>query len=113
MEKYFNLIISILSGLSVCIPLAINLVNTVRQLAQEKNWNAIVRMVFDYTQAAEDMFTSGAEKKAWVLAMIEQSAKTINYDYNDENKKKVSDMIDKLCEVSKVINVESYNVYKD
>lgn len=37
--EYLELVISILSGIAVCIPLVIKLVSTVKEVVKEKNWN--------------------------------------------------------------------------
>jgi uncharacterized membrane protein len=105
--KYMNAIISILSGLAVCIPLVVKLVNTVTANVKEKNWSAIVAMVFDYMKQAETMSASGAGKKQWVMSMIEQSAKTLNYPLDDESREKISALIDSACDMAKVVNVEA------
>lgn len=43
----------------------------------------------------------GAERKEWVLAMLKASADGINYDIDYDA---IADMIDSLCDMSKVIN---------
>lgn len=58
-------------------------------------------MVMRYMEKAEAMFVDGADKKAWVLGMIEESACTVNYEI-DMNV--VSEMIDKICTTSKIVN---------
>jgi hypothetical protein len=52
---------------------------------------------------AEDKFDKGADKKEWVMGELKAVANTLNYDI-DWNV--VSDMIDKICDVSKEINVK-------
>ena len=104
--KYMNAIISILSGLAVCIPLVVKLVNTVTANVKEKNWSALVSMVFDYMKQAETMTASGAGKKQWVLSMIEQSAKTLNYNLDDESREKISALIDSACDMAKSVSAE-------
>lgn len=50
---------------------------------------------------AEKKFDTGAEKKEYVMSMIKASADTINYDIDMDA---ISDLIDSLCSMSKVIN---------
>lgn len=50
---------------------------------------------------AETKFKDGAERKEWVLAMLKASADGINYDIDYDA---IADMIDSLCDMSKVIN---------
>ena len=54
--EYLELVISILSGIAVCIPLVIKLVSTVKEVVKEKNWNELVSMAFDYMSEAEELF---------------------------------------------------------
>ena len=72
--EYLELVISILSGIAVCIPLVIKLVSTVKEVVKEKNWNELVSMAFDYMGQAEELFDTGAQRKEWVMAMIKTSA---------------------------------------
>ena len=50
---------------------------------------------------AEKKFDTGVEKKEYVMSMIKASADTINYDIDMDA---ISDLIDSLCSMSKVIN---------
>lgn len=102
----WNIVISILSGLAVCIPIVIKLVDTIYNHAKEKNWTAIVELVLQFMKEAETKYNDGAERKEYVLNMIEVSAKQINYNYNEEAKEKVSSMIDSICNASKTINAK-------
>lgn len=102
--EWVNYALSILAGLVTVIPLVIKLVEYVQKAVREKNWSVMLDMVMDYMEAAEDMFDSGADRKAWVLGMVETSAATINYDIDIAV---VSKMIDKLCQMTKVVNPPS------
>lgn len=102
--KWIELLVAILSGLVVCIPLAANLVESVRENIMERNWNALLKMVMQYMCEAEENFQSGDTKKAYVMAHLEAMAKTANYDLTDEARQKVSDMIDAMCAMSHIVN---------
>ena len=104
--SWVDIVVSILSGLAVCIPLVVQLVNVVRTSVQEKNWSQIVTIVLDLMKQAETLFSEGAARKAWVLAGVESAAKSINYNYDDVAKQKVSDMIDAICATAKIVNAE-------
>ena len=82
--SWVEIVVSILSGLAVCIPLVVKLVQTVKAAVQEKNWPQIVAIVLDLMQQAEGLFAEGAARKAWVMA--------------------VSEMIDAICAAAKVVN---------
>lgn len=55
-------------------------------------------------EAAETKFSEGAERKEWVLAMLKACAEDLNYDFDYEA---ISNMIDKLCDMSNVVNPPS------
>lgn len=99
--EWYEIIISILTGLSVTIPLVIKLVEYVQKAAKEKNWSALLALVMNLMAEAENKFEHGADKKEWVLSMVEASAKTINYDIDLEQ---VGELIDSLCDMSKMVN---------
>lgn len=98
---YLNAIISILSGLAVCIPLVIKLVQVIQDAAKEKNWNTIVKMTFDYMATAQIMFEKGADRKEWVMEMVKASATQANYPLDAEALEKIAVMIDDTCDLAK------------
>ena len=99
--EWLEIIISILSGLAATIPLAIQLVKWIGKAIEEKNWNQLVTLVMNLMAEAETKFDNGADRKTWVLSMVEASAKTINYPIDMEA---VSKLIDDLCTLSKQVN---------
>ena len=107
MMEQFNFwiqaIISILSGIAVLVPLIVKLVQYVQANAKEKNWSSLMVLVMNLMAQAEQMFDKGADKKEWVINELKAVASTLNYEI-DWNV--VSEMIDKICDVSKEINVE-------
>ena len=104
--SWVDIVVSILSGLAVCIPLVVQLVNVVSTYVKEKNWSQIVAIVLDLMKQAETLFAEGAARKAWVMAGVESAAKSINYNYDEVAKKKVSDMIDAICATAKIVNTK-------
>lgn len=99
--EWVNVIVSILSGLAVTIPLVCKLVEYVKKAIEEKNWGQLVTLIMGYMEEAEKKFATGAEKKEWVMGMVESTAATINYPIDMEV---VSTLIDQLCSMSKVVN---------
>ena len=97
-----ELILEILSGLIIVIPLVIKLVEYVKKAAKEKNWNNLIRLVMSLMAAAEEKFDNGADRKEWVIAMVQASADTINYPISE---KELGDLIDNLCALTKKVNV--------
>ena len=101
---WVQIAISILSGIAVAIPLIIKLVNVVKDSVKEKNWNLLMKMTMDYMTEAEKNIASGAERKEWVMSMVIASAANINYTMTDDDVKKIEDLIDAICDASKILN---------
>lgn len=99
--EWLNYAVSILSGLAVAIPLVVKLVEYVQKSIKEKNWSKLLELVIKLVSEAETKFESNADRKEWVLAMVKSSADTINYDIDLDT---VSDLIDNLCKMAKVVN---------
>ena len=99
--EWYEIVISVLSGLVAVIPLVVKLVEYVQKATREKNWNDLLKLVMNLMEQAEGKFDNGNERREWVLMMVKASADTINYDI-DINA--VSAMIDSLCEMTKVVN---------
>lgn len=100
-EHIISLIVAVLSGLATCIPLAYKLVQYVQKAAKEKNWNALLGLVIDLMEQAEQKFADGATRKEWVMAMVQTSAEYINYPVDAEA---LGKLIDSLCDMTKVVN---------
>ena len=101
MENWYEIIISIFSGLAVAIPLVIKLVEYVQKAIKEKNWKDLLELVTNLMKEAEEKFDNGTDRKEWCLMMVKASADTINYDIDLEQ---VSNLIDSLCAMSRVVN---------
>lgn len=101
-----NIIVTILSGIMVCVPILLALGSAISKCVREKNWSAIVTFVLDYMVEAEQLFEKGADRKTWVMEMLEEVVIQLNYPYDDEARNKVSAMIDDICEASRIINAE-------
>lgn len=101
---WIQIVISILSGIAVAIPLIIKLVEVVKKATKEKNWNLLLKMTMDYMTEAEKNIASGAERKEWVMSMVIASAANINYPMTDDDVKKIEDLIDAICDASKILN---------
>lgn len=100
-DQIIQIIVSLLTGLAACIPLAIKLVQYVQKAAQEKNWGAFLGLAVDLIQQAEQKFSDGATRKEWVMSMVKTSAEYINYPV-DSNA--LSNLIDSLVGMSKNVN---------
>lgn len=94
---------SILVGIAVLIPLIVALVKYVTKAAQDKNWNIIVKMVLDLMVQAEKDYSTGAERKEFVMNQLRVMATTVDFEIDWD---KVSDLIDALCDMAHEVNVE-------
>lgn len=103
---WLDIIIGVLSGLSVAIPLGVTLYKTIKNLIQEKKWNEIIKLTLEFMVEAEQRYSDGADKKTLVLAMIQKSAAQIGYALDAESETKINELIDRICEASKVINTK-------
>lgn len=102
--KWVEILIAILSGLVVCIPLVVNLVESVREATQERNWATLMHMVMEYMCEAEKAFSTGENRKAFVMAHLSAIAKAANYDLTSEAREKISRMIDAMCDMAHIVN---------
>lgn len=103
MSNILQLVVSILSGLAVTIPLVIKLIEYIKASIKERNWSKLLTLVMDQMAVAEKKFSTGIERKEYVLMAIKASADTINYNIDMEQ---VSKLIDDLCSMTKVVNAE-------
>lgn len=99
--EWYEVIVEILKGIIIVIPLVAGLVKYVRQAIREKNWNQLIVLVMNLMAEAEDKFDNGTDRKQWVLAAVQASAKTLNYPIDIEQ---VGKLIDDLCKMSKKVN---------
>ena len=104
--EWVQVTVSILTGLAAAIPLVAQLVKYIQKARKEKNWSKMVDLVLNLMQEAEKKLTEGADKKQWVLAMVNASADTIDYDVDLEQ---IGDLIDSLCDMSRVVNAAPIN----
>lgn len=95
------LIIEVLTGLTILIPLVLKLIEYVKKATKEKNWNNLIRLTMELMAAAEKKFDEGADRKQWVIAMVQASADTINYPISE---KELGDLIDNLVKLTKKVN---------
>ena len=99
--KWYEIIITILSGIITAIPLIVKLCEYVKKAVQEKNYAALVALVMELMKDAEEMFDTGADRKTWVMERIEASAALINYDFDEAA---ISELVDQLVAMTKIVN---------
>jgi hypothetical protein len=103
---WLDIVIGVLTGLSVAIPLGVTLYKTIKSLIQEKKWNELVKMTLGFMTEAEQKYKDGTDKKTLVLAMIQKSATQIGYVLDAEAEAKISELIDSICDASRIINTK-------
>lgn len=99
--EYLDIILSIVAGLAAAIPLVVKLVQYVQKAIKEKNWGQLLDLVMSLMEEAEEKFADGATRKEWVMAMVQASAESINYDIDLAA---ISELIDSLCDLTKKVN---------
>lgn len=105
--ELWEVIASILSGLIVCVPLVIKLVQVTRESARKGNWNKLVGMMAEFMAEAEVKIADNATRKEWVIGMIRTSASQLDYDLTESEWTKISDMIDQLCTMARTVNADA------
>lgn len=101
--EILELIIEILAGLMIVIPLAAKLIEYVKKSTLEKNWGNLIHLLLNLMATAEEKFDNGADRKQWVVAMVQASANTINYPISEQE---LSNLIDNLVALTKKVNVK-------
>ena len=105
--EWLQLIVQILSGIAVCIPLVVKLCSLVRECQQAKAWMPLLELTMKLMREAEVKFEDGATRKEYVLAMVQASAEYVSYPIDLAV---LSNMIDALCYLTKVVNPPDENV---
>ena len=99
---FINFVVTVLGIAVACIPLVLKLIQYVQKAVKEKNWTALLNLVLELMEEAEEKFADGATRKEWVLAMVQISEEYLNYEVDVDE---LSDLIEELCDMSKVVNV--------
>ena len=103
MDKWIELIIAVLSGLVATIPLVAQLVKYVKAAIQEKNWSKVMKLVLNLMTEAEKNYSTGAERKQYVMSSIESIKDTLKYQLDMDQ---ISKLIDEIVLASRTINAE-------
>lgn len=101
--EWYEIVISILSGIATCVPIVIKLISYVKALAKEKNWGKLVVIVSNFMAEAEILYSDGASKKDHVINSVMALGKTIDYPVDQDV---LSELIDSLVALSKKVNIE-------
>ena len=104
MNIWIEIIIAILTGLATCIPLVIKLVETIKESVKAKNWTPLMQLILRLMAEAEENYTTGSEKKTYVIDSIDAIKGTLNYDVDMDA---VDAMIDAIIIATKKINTNT------
>ena len=99
---WIEIVIAVLTGLATCIPLAIKLVEVIKDSVRNKNWTPMMQLVLRLMAEAEENYSTGVEKKEYVLDSINAMKDSLNYDIDMDA---VGSLIDAIILTSKKINV--------
>lgn len=99
---WVEIIVALLTGLVACIPLVIKLVQVIKDSVKAKNWTPLMQLMLKLMAEAEDNYSTGAEKKAYVIDSIKALESSLNYDVDIDA---VGAMIDAITQASKRINI--------
>ena len=102
-NDWVNLIVSVISGIAVCIPLVVKLIQYIKTAVKEKNWSSFMQLVLKLMTEAERLYSTGAERKEYVMSTIKTMESTLQYDVDEDV---ISAMIDSIVLASKTINAE-------
>ncbi len=103
MEVWTTIILPIFSGLVAAIPLVIKLIEYVQKARKEKNWGAVVQLVLKLMAEAEQNYTNGEDKKAYVMSSIKAMEHTLQYDIDE---KAIGELIDAIVLTTKKVNTK-------
>lgn len=98
---WVEIIVSIITGLVICIPLVIKMVQFIKTAIKEKNWAPMMQLVLKLMAEAEENYSTGAEKKAYVIDSIKALEGTLNYDIDEDA---IGAIIDSVILATKQIN---------
>ena len=100
--EWYEIIISILSGITMCVPLVITLVKYIVALYKEKNWSKLIAIVSSLITEAETLYADGASKKEYVINSAMSVSTTIGYSID---KAMLGELIDNLVTLTNKVNV--------
>lgn len=99
--EIWELIAAIASGIAVCIPLATKLCRYAAEAVRAKSFGGLLSLVIELMKQAEESFSTGAERKQWVVDMAMTAAEGIDCELRAADLEK---LIDALCEMSRRVN---------
>ena len=99
---WVEIIVALLTGLVAAIPLVIKLVQVIKDSVKAKNWAPLMQILLKLMAEAEDNYSTGEEKKAYVMDSIKALESSLNYDVDMDA---ISAMVDAIIDATKRINI--------
>lgn len=103
LDILFKIVVPIISGVATAIPLVIKLIQAIKQVVKAKNWTSLVQLVLQLMTDAEKNYTTGAERKKYVVDAVKAVEHTLNYDIDEDV---LNEIIDSIVNASKTINAD-------
>lgn len=101
--KIIEIIASILSGVAVCIPLLIKLIQYIKEAIAAKDYQKLIKLTMKFCEEAELLFGDGAQRKEWVMNRVREIAKAMDIEVDADA---IGILIDDIVAASKIINVK-------
>jgi uncharacterized membrane protein len=100
---WVEIIVALLTGLVAAIPLVIKLVQVIKDSVRAKNWTPLMQLILKLMAEAEENYSTGEEKKAYVLDSVKALESSLNYDVDMDA---ISAMVDAIIDATKKINIK-------
>lgn len=100
---WVEIVVALLTGLVAAIPLVIKLVQVIKDSVKAKNWTPLMQLLLKLMAEAEDNYSTGAEKKAYVIDSIKALESSLNYDVDMDA---IDAMVDAIIVATKKINTK-------
>lgn len=96
-----RIILDVLAVLAILIPVAYGIARVVIKAFKDKNYAKLISSALELIVVAEGKYSNGADKKKFVLSMLEEVAKKAGIKYDTES---LSATIDDIIAVTKRVN---------
>ena len=100
--EILKLIVAILTGIATAVPLIIKLVQAIQEAARSKNWTVLMQLVLQLITDAENNFSTGEERKQYVISTVKTMEKTLNCDIDEDA---LGEMIDAIVKTTRQVNI--------
>lgn len=96
-----SLISIIIIGVGVCFAFVVQFIKRFTIAIKEKDFGKIMELILDLIPEAEERFSTGAERKEYVMSNIKSISATLGYKVDED---RISEMIDAVITLTKKVN---------